>query len=206
MIIKKFTSTPLENNTYLLIRKPYAVVIDFAGATNQVFNYLKDNNLELQGCFITHSHFDHFFDIENFMKKFPNVNIYVYEKQLDLFLNNNLSEQLSGQKIVPKKSYLKIYKGDIEVNHFEKLKCLPFPGHTKGSVVFQYDNHYFTGDFVFENTIGRTDLPTGNSNIMQSSLKKFNAEVNGEAFIHPGHGNENVFSVIRNINPYFKNL
>lgn len=87
------------------------------------------------------------------------------------------------------------------------ISIIPTPGHTAGSVCFQLNgDHLFTGDLLFKNAIGRTDLYSGDSSQMQNSLGMIMSEFGDETMVFPGHGDNSTIGSERVNNPYLKNL
>jgi glyoxylase-like metal-dependent hydrolase (beta-lactamase superfamily II) len=120
---------------------------------------------------LTHGHYDHIGYGFEFVKKF-NCQIYINQKEKDVLLRYHLADkfnidfQIDEHKI----SYFK--EPILQIGDF-KFDVQTFPGHTIGSTIFKYNDYVFTGDVVFFDSIGRTDLPTGDDDQMQHSLKKF---------------------------------
>ncbi len=115
-------------------------------------------NNDLIAVLITHNHFDHVGALEQIKEKYK-VSVYSYHN-----INDNL-------KI-----------GDF------KFKIIRNPGHTEDSVSYLIDSHLFCGDFIFKNTVGRTDLPTGSAEDMKKSIESI-LKYPDDIIIHPGHGN-----------------
>jgi hydroxyacylglutathione hydrolase len=87
------------------------------------------------------------------------------------------------------------------------ISIIPTPGHTAGSVCFQLNgDHLFTGDLLFKNAIGRTDLYSGDSSQMQNSLEMIMSEFGDDTMVFPGHGDNSTIGAERVNNPYLKNL
>ena len=84
------------------------------------------------------------------------------------------------------------------------FKVILTPGHTSNSITyyFEKDSIMFTGDFLFEGTIGRTDLPTGDFSEMQNSLSKIK-KYPKNITIYPGHGDVSTLEKEFENNPYF---
>lgn len=87
------------------------------------------------------------------------------------------------------------------------FKVIFTPGHTTNSISFYFEKEkvMFTGDFLFEGTIGRTDLPTGDFAEMQNSLYKLK-KYSKETTIYPGHGDVSTLEKEFANNPYLLNL
>lgn len=129
-------------------------------------------NLNIKGILITHRHFDHIGAL-NYFKDIP---IYEY---------SNLEE----------KTY--------EIDKF-KFDVIYTKGHTSDSITFYFKDYnvMFTGDFLFQGTIGRTDLETGSIDEMKCSLDKIKKYSN--VMIYPGHGNSTELEIELMNNPYLR--
>ena len=132
------------------------------------FEKIKENiNKKVVGVLITHNHFDHVGALKEILNYY---NIQVFNK-------DNLSEGLNNIGLF-----------DFEVMYN--------PGHTKDSISFIFDNIMFSGDFIFEGTIGRCDLG-GDFNIMTDSIQRL-LKSNKNYIIYPGHGNSTSLDKERN--------
>lgn len=115
------------------------------------------------GIIITHYHFDHIGALEEIKTKY---NALVYDYQ-------NLSEGMNK----------------ISTFLFE---CINTPGHKSDSISLLFGNNLFCGDFIFKNSLGRWDLPTGRIEEMQASIKKI-IKKDQDLIIHPGHGDKTTY-------------
>lgn len=130
----------------------------------------------------THGHFDHVWSNAELQK---NLNIPLYTPKGDSML-------LQGSSWSPD---LPPSKPDVEVEpnqEFDfkgvKVKFRHFPGHTPGCSTIEIENAMFSGDFIFERSIGRTDFPYSSPKEMRESLKEFK-KIPYDKTIYPGHGN-----------------
>lgn len=129
----------------------------------------------------THGHFDHVWSNTELQKR---LKIPLYTPKEDVML---LTESSWMPSLPP--SYADV---EVEANQeFDfngvKVKFRHFPGHTPGCSTIEIGNAMFSGDFVFERSIGRTDFPYSSPELMKKSLKKFK-EISYDKTIYPGHG------------------
>jgi len=96
-------------------------------------------------------------------------------------------------------------EGDIIQIGEVKLEVLHTPGHSPGSITLIANRSLFTGDLLFAGSIGRTDLPGGSEEEMQSSLKRIMA-LEGDFLIYPGHGPATTLETERRYNPFLIEL
>ena len=84
-----------------------------------------------------------------------------------------------------------------------KIKVIATPGHSAGSVTYLVENSLFVGDTLFEGSVGSTDLPTGDWNELQKSVKKLYA-LAGDYTVYCGHGDPTTLDRERKYNPYVR--
>ncbi len=174
MEIKKIVVGALEENCYVLIKNKTCLIVDPGADYNKIKEQIGNN--KVLGVLITHSHFDHIGALRNFLTK----------RSVKIFKKSNLQEQ---EYII----------GDF------KFRCIYTPGHSKDSVTFYFEEEkvMFVGDFIFNDSIGRTDLPGGNAKEMENSLNKIK-QYDGEIIIYPGHDESSTLKDEFNKNPFFK--
>jgi len=129
----------------------------------------------------THGHFDHVWSNDEISKK---LNIPIYCPQDDAFM---LSQD-PFKKGTPKSKPSYLVKPDeiVEISEV-KFKFLHFPGHTPGNSVIEIQNIWFSGDFLFKDSIGRWDFPYSSAVDMIKSLQKLK-NIKNDYKILPGHG------------------
>lgn len=174
MEIRKVVVGALEENCYVLIKNDTCLIVDPGAEYNKIKEVIGDN--KVLGVLITHSHFDHIGALRNFLTK----------RSVKIFKRSNLEE----------KEYT---LGDFT------FECIYTPGHSKDSVTFYFkeNNTMFIGDFIFKDSIGRTDLPGGDSKEMEQSIEKIK-KYSPTIIIYPGHEEESTLGDEFRNNPFLK--
>jgi glyoxylase-like metal-dependent hydrolase (beta-lactamase superfamily II) len=131
--------------------------------------------------FNTHGHFDHVWSNAELQKK---LKIPLYTPKGDVML---LSESSWMPDLPPSKPDYEV-EGDEEIN-FDgvKVKFRHFPGHCPGCSTIEIGDAMFSGDFIFERSIGRTDFPYSSPEDMRASLERFK-KLDFDKIMYPGHG------------------
>jgi glyoxylase-like metal-dependent hydrolase (beta-lactamase superfamily II) len=202
MEVKTFVSDILDANCYLLTDGIKAIVIDPCVSYQRVF---KNEKAVLAGVIITHGHIDHINELSSYLMK-DNIKIYMHkrceEKLADSHKNYSaFFEERLSYDIKDDQKCLVHDRSEIEVLN-EKLMIIETPGHTDCSICVLTGNMMFSGDTLFRDTIGRTDLYTGNTCSMQLSIEKLrNLKLDYQVF--PGHGEPTTLNYEKEHNRYF---
>src|SRR5699024_8572087 len=143
-----------------------------------------------QAIVLTHAHFDHIGGLEAIRNKFRiDVFIHTAEKEWLSDPNLNGSHKLIGNEIIAKPADHLLNEGEMTLGDFT-FHVIHTPGHSPGSVSFIFDeiNTIFSGDVLFNQGIGRTDLPGGDLPTLEHSIKEKLYNYDDKYFIYPGHG------------------
>jgi len=170
MEIKKLIVSPFLTNCYIIISKEEAVVIDPGAGLKRILKEVEGKKLNY--IILTHYHLDHTFSALKLQAK-TGARILIHKAEKD-FIKFLPDQFLDGGE-------------EIRVGEFF-LKVLHTPGHTKGSICLIGDNFIFTGDTLFEDGYGRTDLAGGSQKDLENSLKKLEKILKPGMTIYPGHG------------------
>ena len=173
MDIKCVVTGYLDENCYLIIKNNTCLVVDPGDDFNKIKDQIGEN--KVLGVLITHSHVDHIGALRNFLTK----------RNIKIFKRSNLEDN---------KEY--------SIGDF-KFKSLLTPGHSKDSVTFYFEEEkvMFIGDFIFKESIGRCDLPGGNEQEMQDSIKKI-IEYPDDIELYPGHYEKTTLGYEKENNQY----
>jgi glyoxylase-like metal-dependent hydrolase (beta-lactamase superfamily II) len=191
MIIKTFTSGPVETHCYLIAcpQTKQAAIIDAPqGIAPTLVKEVKDHGFKVQTIFITHSHWDHIADAAKLKRAFE-APLYINSLDADN-LKRPGSDKLPmffSVEGVEADGLLKegevFHVGDLE------LKVIETPGHSPGGVSlwFPKEKVLFSGDTLFRGSMGRIDFPTSSATKMWESLKKL-GRLPPDTKVYPGHG------------------
>jgi hydroxyacylglutathione hydrolase len=211
MKIQSFVVSPLRSNCYVLAESDTAgakaVIIDPGDRQLEpVLTYIKDHGLDLQAVWATHAHVDHVMGVDVIRQTFG-VPAYVHSADSALWSNMHRdARDWIGANVAA------LAPPDAFIEEGQVLSCgdLSFtvqhtPGHSPGSVCLVGDSVVFTGDTLFANGVGRTDLPGGSFAELNQSLKRL-LELPNELEIYPGHMGSSTIGLERRINPFLQNL
>lgn len=202
MILKRFVVGPLETNCYVFGDEDTkeAVVIDPGGDANTIKNYITKNNLQVKYVINTHGHGDHIGNNRNF-----NAEILIHKLD-SAFLNDpslNLSDAFAVAITSPKATRLLNDGDEISIGKLP-LRVMHTPGHTPGSICLNHNDIVFSGDTLFFEGIGRTDLPNSSWEALLGSIKNKLMVLPDGCKVYPGHGPETTIGHERRYNPFVK--
>lgn len=182
-------------NTYVVKDKKTSkvCVIDPAFDSNKIKESIKDIDGVLDSVIITHSHADHIAALAG-LANGTDVKVYIHKLDEEGLWNKELNaEEIVKTKVdsVDKARVTALVEGNVVKFGETELEAIHTPGHTKGSIILldNENNLLYSGDTIFENSYGRTDLITGNHDDMKLSLDKLSERFE-DILVLPGHGVE----------------
>lgn len=180
-----------------------AIIIDPGEQAQKVIDKIDDLDLKPELLINTHGHFDHIFSDDIIRNKY-NIPLAIFKYDTEMLLDENLNfSKYMDKSITIKQADIIFDKDEIKETSFCKYRVLHTPGHSKGSICILIDNILFSGDTVFKNSIGRTDLIGGVYNELIQSLDKIK-KLPEDILIYPGHGHLTTLKDEKHNNPYFK--
>lgn len=197
--IQAFTIGLVETNCYLVYddKTKEALLIDPADYDKQIRDYIKGHDLDVKFIVHTHGHYDHIGGDKEF--GYP---ILIHEKDKGCLSNplRSLSFSSGGSlhRLVPHR-LLK----DQDIINIKNLsfKVIHLPGHTPGGIALECGKALFTGDTLFCEGIGRTDIPYADGKELEKSLEKL-MNYSDDTVIYPGHGPTSTIGHERRNNPF----
>lgn len=181
-----------------------AVIIDPSPKIERIDSMLQSRECVLTAILLTHGHFDHMASVDDIRDRYG-VPLCIHENDGECLFDgrkNAYSEFFSGDLSYRPADKL-LRDGDVISVGSETLAVLHTPGHTPGSVCYVSDNAVYSGDTLFDRSIGRTDLWGGSDSDLQSSLRRI-AALNDSLAVYPGHGSVTTIEKQKLFNPYLK--
>ena len=178
MNIKVQPMGPYQTNCYIVTKDGKDIIIDpGVGATE----WVKENVTNPIAILNTHGHFDHVWSNAALQKE---LGVKLYTPKGDVMLLSSSS----WMPDLPPSTPDVVIDGDEELDlEGIKVKFRHFPGHCPGCSTIEIDDAMFSGDFIFERSIGRTDFPYSSPEDMKKSLEKFK-QIPYDKTVYPGHG------------------
>ncbi|MGN1095138.1 MAG: MBL fold metallo-hydrolase [Eubacteriales bacterium] len=162
-------------------------------ASDDALAFVRENSLEPEAVLLTHGHFDHIGGLNAFLGAFD-VPVYIHEKDKELLKDGmkNASSVFGFPSVIISAEPTVISDGDTVVCGTLFFKTLHTPGHTDGSVCYFCGDAVFTGDTLFADGVGRTDLYGADEAKMRNSLDMLIKLLPGKT-IYPGHNETKKF-------------
>jgi len=208
--VKAFTFNLFAENTFVLFDEETkeAVIVDPGTSTNveekALEDFISSNNLSIKYMINTHCHIDHILGCK-FVKVKYNPVYYAPEKDLILLDNAQQQAQMFGLILEPPPKpdqflteQTELYLGKSEITF------LFTPGHTAGEfcLYLEKEKICITGDVLFKEGIGRTDLWGGNYDVLINSIETKLFTLTDDVIIYPGHGDTSTIGYEKQYNPF----
>lgn len=225
MLISSFPAGPWQTNCYVLATGPGAecVVVDPGmDAVGGVREIVREQRLRPVAVLLSHGHLDHMHSVTPLCSSYdstcwvnPDDRVLLTDPLRSMSADTTaLLAQLtgSGQVFTEPDDVRELTDGALVEVAGLSFSCVHAPGHTPGSVMFQtpYDGPepveslVFSGDVLFAGSIGRTDLPGGNTSDMLRSLQTKVLPLPDATVVLPGHGPQTTIGRERSSNPYLQ--
>ncbi|HMD00190.1 MAG TPA: MBL fold metallo-hydrolase, partial [Ferruginibacter sp.] len=193
--IKAFVFSPIQENTYVIYNETgQCIIIDpgcyYSEEQDELTGFITQSGLKPVMLLNTHCHLDHVFGNKHLAETYELV-LRLHEKEkamLDFAPASGLMYDLPFDNYVGEFIYLK--EGDIIRLGEDELTVIEAPGHSPGHICFYCEKQHFiiSGDVLFNRSIGRTDLPGGDHQILIDNIRKKLFVLPDETIVYSGHG------------------
>lgn len=192
MNIKILTDGKYGENSYIIYdEKGVCALID--PVSSEVFDFIKENSLVPGAVLLTHGHFDHISGLESVLASYS-VPLYIHTNDAEMLSDpeKNASMLFEMRPTVCTIKPKTVSDGEkINVGNMDFI-TVHTPGHTSGSVCYFCEDAVFSGDTIFADGYGRTDLYGASEEELRDSVVKLSGMLVGKT-IYPGHGKTRKF-------------
>ncbi|MBM7684762.1 MBL fold metallo-hydrolase [Defluviitalea raffinosedens] len=206
MIFKVITVGMMGVNCYIMGDQTTGkgVVVDPGAEGSKIIEAIKKENLDIEYIFLTHGHFDHIGALDK-VREFTGAEVVIHEEGRE-YLNDpslNLSGAFAHRGFTKTADQFVSDGALIKVGNLT-FKVIHTPGHTMDGVNYYEENHevLFSGDNLFQNSIGRTDFPKGDFHLLVTGIKKKLLILPEDVAVYPGHGASTTIGSEKRENPY----
>ena len=207
--IKSFVFSPIQENTYVLYNEHKdCIVIDpgcyFNAEKDELEAFITQSGLTPRMLLNTHCHLDHVFG-NKFVAETYGLTLHLHQKEkalLDYAPASGLMYNMPFDNYAGDYIYLK--EGDTVLLGEDELKVIEAPGHSPGHIcLYNAAGHFIiSGDVLFNRSIGRTDLPGGNHELLLKNIREKLFVLPGETVVYSGHGPVTTIGEEKKHNPF----
>ena len=209
MFFKRIILRGICTNCYIIADEETkdAIIIDPGYYDERITDEIAENAFNVRYIILTHGHYDHVGGVKKLVEIYKDAKVCIGKEDEEyLYDINTMFEGVPLECEFPDmKADIILNDGDEIVAGNLKIRVISTPGHTKGGVSFIIDDILISGDTLFKQSIGRTDLPGGDFAQIMDSLKKIML-LDDEINVYPGHGFSTSIKKEKYANPFVKNL
>lgn len=204
MRIEPIIVGPLQVNCYLLICEEtnQAAVIDPGADAAVIMQSVRAAECHIAMIINTHGHFDHI-GANHRIKQETGAELLIHADDVQVMRQARMHASVYGLSVEesPMPDRL-IAEGDLlKVGNLE-IQIIHVPGHSPGSVCLKVENSLIVGDVLFAGSVGRTDLPGGDHQLLIRGVREKLLVLPDETVVHPGHGPDTTIGREKISNPY----
>lgn len=210
--VQAFAFNPIQVNTYVLYDETLeAIIVDPGNSClaedERLSSFISQEKLRVKYIINTHPHIDHIYGNPYCHEKYPEAEIMLHKAGMSIYSQaKNYCEAFGFAPVEEPMPTLIDEWREINFGR-QQLQVIYTPGHCEGSIclIDKTNRLAFTGDLLFKGSIGRSDLPTGNHQILRESLTKL-MRLMDYATVYPGHGESTTLLEEKNENPFLRFL
>jgi len=204
MIVQAVIVGPLQVNAYLIgcETTKEALVIDPGEDGEEILAAVARAGLTVKLIVNTHGHFDHVGANALLVEK-TGAPLYIHVSDAPFLPRIKEHAAIYGLKVRTSPPPDRVLHGGETLTVGElQIKVLHTPGHTPGGICLHVGDHLFSGDTLFADSVGRTDLPGGSHDDLVEAIREKLFDLPDETIVHPGHGPDTTIGREKRLNPY----
>ncbi len=194
-----------QTNCYFVYEegKSQVILFDPADQGEYLYHKLEEKGFQVEAILLTHGHFDHIWGLEA-LKNLSGAKVYAYEGEKELCEDASLNVSKGAGRACTVKADEYVKDGaEITVAGIT-CRLIATPGHTEGSCCYYFedDKILISGDTLFQESVGRTDLPTGSMSKLVRSVRERLMILPEDVKVYPGHGETTTIGYEKENNPF----
>lgn len=194
-----------QTNCYFVYEegKNRVIVFDPADKGGYIYDKLQEKGFTVEAILLTHGHFDHIWGVEE-LKERSGAKVYACEEEKEVCEQASVNYSENTGRACEIKADVYVKDGEEISAAGMTCRLIATPGHTKGSCCYYFedDKILLSGDTLFQESVGRTDLPTGSMSALVRSVREKLLSLPEEVKVFPGHGEATSIGHEKKYNPF----
>ena len=204
MLIECIPNGLVQSNVYIVADNGEGVIIDCGCPLERVLDVAHSRDIKLKHVILTHGHFDHIYYIDQ-LRDLIDVKVHIHEMDSeclsDPYMNGLAHFPVQGSFTFNAADNL-LKDGDVINCSGLSFRIIHTPGHTRGGICILVNDVLFTGDTLFNASIGRTDFPGGSADEIVKSIREKLYVLPEDTIVYPGHGIRTTIGYEKKHNPF----
>ncbi|MFJ7746169.1 MBL fold metallo-hydrolase [Peribacillus sp. NPDC097295] len=199
---------PLQTNCYIVSKGQNCLIIDPGEEPQKIIQYIQTKKFKPLAILLTHAHFDHIGALDAIRDHYE-VPAYIHEREakwlLDPALNGSQNWFPENPMRMKPADHILAHEQVLTIGEFT-FEILETPGHSPGSVSYYANDErlLFSGDVLFQGSVGRTDLIGGSESVLLKSIETKLLPLSDDTIVFPGHGPITTILDEKDTNPFLK--
>lgn len=205
--INTYPLGPIQTNCYIISDEAgNCLIVDPGEESGRIINKIKSKEMTPVAILLTHAHFDHIGAVDSIRDRY-NIPVYIHEDEQEWLSDS----KLNGSAKYPGLNNVNVRRADELISDEGMMTVGPFefevrhtPGHSPGSISYIFASSRFAivGDTLFQQGVGRTDLPGGNTGVLLAAIHDKLLSLEDDFIIYPGHGPSTTPEDEKDSNPF----
>lgn len=205
MKIESFAAGILGTNCYFVQNEETkeTVIVDPGGCSKRMRDYLVSERLKPVAVLLTHGHFDHMMGVPELLKDYD-IPVYIHESEFNILEDPQVNLSATYTKGMTIHKANQVREGQVLELAGSSFRVIYTPGHTVDGCCYYMEEEgiLFSGDTLFQASVGRSDLPTGSEATLIRSIKEKLMQLPDTVKVLPGHMGATTIGEERRFNPY----